>query len=331
MFLHQLHQVTKTTHSSKSNGKAIAAVPVLQQKQDDAKTANIQIMSSISKEQTIQRKGIYDTVMYGHTDARRPYLATDKSDDGSMPHLTVDTLNAAIGLTNDGLQGGMVSKRKAIEDAIAPRPRTDLGQEEFEWTQWLYQRREALSLPSMDGTQCRADMKMDDSWLQRFYSIFNTPTQHNVEGRDGRRWKQESHQINVVDGIDDIKEGYGLQENRYTWNNQQRDEHNKYVLNPNGLNENIFNDQDVRDQIEDRTHYWLRSQGPVLYSFWRLTSKMGIDFFASIGKNIAFVRNPNQPSHIVGGRKSITDSEWEHANKEGNIQDGTVTRHDPIA
>lgn len=279
--------------------------------------------------QTIQLKDIHDTVFYGHTTARRPYLATDKSDDHSMPHLTVDTLNHAIGLSNETMVGGLDHKRMTIRNVVN-QPIGNLSNEEFAWVNWLRARLEVLLLPSMTGVQCRTDMKMDDSWLERLRSVFNTPTRHTIAGRNGSEWQQENHSVNVVDGIDEVKEAYYINEERYAWTDLQRNSHDALARDLTPLEDDLFPVEDVRNQIEYRTTYWLGQSGPVLNRFWRLTSKMGIDFFTDLGKHVAFVRNANQPEHIAHGRRSITDSEWGHANQQGNIGDQTVTRHEPI-
>jgi hypothetical protein len=86
-------------------------------------------------------------------------------------------------------------------------------------------------------------------------------------------------------------------------------------------------DADMALKVSNLTSMWLNQE--VMNSFWRLTSLMGLDFFVSRNKHVAFVRQAGQ-ADFQGERRAITDSEWQHANDQGYINNAQVTRHDPI-
>ncbi len=271
-------------------------------------------------------KDISDTVFYGYGEARQPFLARDRSVDQSMPHQTVDTLNEAIGLTNEAMVGPMGTKRATVK-GVLNHPQGGLSRDERAWIVWLQRNKKALLMPSMTGKQCREDMKMDDSWWATFTKKIIPPKKHNIKGLNNITWKQESHDVNVVKN---------RQQQDYGWNINRRIAHNNYVngmsADDNALTvdlENSFADANIVDYIIESTLIWL--DGDVMHRFWRHTSLMGLDFFVARNKNVAFIREQGQDNVIVNGRNPITDSEWMHATNQNYVLNGHVERVTPIA
>lgn len=270
-------------------------------------------------------RDLHNKIYYGKADERGAYQNQDNAPQNV--HTTVDTLNDAIGL-NMGTLGGalpMGAKRAGIRAAILNRDADNtLTADEKSWAAWLAPDINALLLPDMTGFQCRADMNMDDSWFQRLWAVIFTPTKHHIlDHADG--WKQEDHSVNL-DGVD---------RERMKWTGQQRTCHNNYVATDNAGEPAAYDNLEqalpdpMKDQVIERTQSWLR--GEVMHRFWRLTSKMGLDFFAAgPSTQVDFVRDVNATER-ANGRRRITDSEWEHAVAKGYVEDdGNVTRIDPV-
>lgn len=75
------------------------------------------------------------------------------------------------------------------------------------------------------------------------------------------------------------------------------------------------------DKIVSETLYW--NYRDVSRRFWRLTSLMGLDFFNNYQKTVIFTRAHGTPTfnspNPESGRRAITDSEWQHANRMGYL------------
>lgn len=355
------------THETKSsNHKAVANQIVQRRGGQTAPQAFVDRRSSNESQSALQRamvcqptiqmnKNLNDTIYYGYALARHPYLAHDRSADKSMPHLTVDSLNKAIGLSNLTLkQYPMGIKRKRIQDAIADDNSRDLSQDEKDWASWLCVRSNVLLMHDMTGEQCRYDMNMknlSDSFYNRWapsFLTFGSSFENNVDSKElilnykddndtnKKTWTEEDHSANVAN-----RTPY-----KHIWTPTQIEAHDKYVdssLNDdwadckNALNRAFnFTDNLLQEDspVLELTNKWLSQD--VMHRFWRLTSLMGLDFFVHKGKHIVFVREKNQQPHFdAEGRKSITDSEWDHARDLGYVKDehnpnGYVERVNPV-
>lgn len=272
---------------------------------------------------------IHDTVFYGRSTPRRRYLATDSSADNSMPHLTVDTLNEAINLTNEAIKGApMQIKRQCIMDALNPNNNYGLSQDEVAWKQWLNQRQAPLLMNEMNGEQCRADMRMDNDFWKGIMLWILPSTQNMIRGIGPNLWQEEAHDVNVDRTL---HSRYSVEATQRDWNDAEYTAHDAYVDNYNGDPlRNEIKDDEVINNIFFRTDKWLTDV--VMDKFWRLTSLMGMDFFVARGKHIDFIRANNEGTDPdpQTGRRSITDSEWLHAQNQGYLMDGNVTRKSPI-
>lgn len=299
---------------------------------------------------TIQmNKKLNDIIYYGHDNVRKPYMLGNGLN-RSNAHCTVDSLNEAIGLTNNSMNGPMGSKRKVIYDAIDQKDR-GLSKDEKAWTQWLRARKNVLLMPEMTGEQCRHDLnlyRLTDSFYNRWAPSFLTfgsafvndadrkksiPNFKHGNEQNHKTWTAENHSVNVA----------GRTPKKQIWTPTQIDAHDNFVASDNTkyieccnkLNESFGFTVGGKDSpIFTLTDKWLSEE--VMHRFWRLTSLMGLDFFVQKGKNIVFVREENQKSHFdAEGRKSITDSEWEHAKrlkyvKSRSNPNGLVKRVDPV-
>ncbi len=274
------------------------------------------------------QKNIHHTVYYGKGDRggqRERYMRANLAPMATH-HCTVDTLNTGIGLTQNTMSGPIGQKRINIRTAIDDRGGdANLSQDEKDWAAWLEARREPLLLPDMTGAQCRYDMRLDNSWWKRTWKRLFPPSRHKIDDGQGqgRTWKQEAHSRNIQPNTG----------TRFGWTNAQRTLHNNFVESDRaGLRtartelEEGLPSRAMFDEVKTRSWSWF--QDVVRRRFWRLTSKMGLDFFAHRNTNVDFVRDQNYVE-VMNGRRSITNSEWEHAQNQGYLGN-SVTRRDPV-
>lgn len=322
------------THETKSSShKAVANQLVQRRGGQTAPKAFVDRRSSNESQRALQRvmvrqstiqmnKKLNNIIYYGYKKARNEYMEANNLNKDNV-HCTVDSLNGAIGLKDDYLRSlPMGGKRKMIQDAIVDDSRV-LSQDEKDWASWLRDRQAVLLMWEITGEQCRYDMNMKGlvkSWYNYLpFSPAPASASRNIvaEGKIravcNKNWIVENHSVNVPKRA----------VNRDVWTPEQIEAHNKYVDSSKDYDDHIktlnsaFGFSDTSDDdspVLKLTDEWL--QKDVMHRFWRLTSLMGLDFFVAKKKYIVFVREENQKPHFdEEGRKSITDSEWEHAEK----------------
>ena len=244
--------------------------------------------------------------LWGYLNSRNP----------PQTHKTVDELNAAIGLTNDNLQTETMGVKRAVIMAATPNGgRVDREQQERAWSAWLAERRVPLLMHDMTGAQCRSDLDIDERYEGPVGEFVRpVPERHMIaSGNNGQDWIQEEHEVNILNNEHDI----GMLE----WTDEHRDLHDDFVNAVEGEDVEAADQLGVAvgGRVVGETVAWLR--GNVMHRFWRLTSKIGLDFFNNENIQVAFVREADAQPHERNGRRSITDSEWEHAQERGYLGD----------
>lgn len=242
-------------------------------------------------------------------------------------HLTVDELNRDIGLTQASLSGPMTLKRANINAALALPPAPGFTADEIAWITWLNLNINALLMHEMDGEQCRTDRKMIGKFKRFFNKHFRAPRRHVIDAGDGLFWEQEKHRVNRL---------HAKPQSEKNWNPIAIANHDNMVNAdswPNYVAAKALLDASIgvhdAGEIDIETQAWLNTE--VKHRFWRLTSLIALDFFTNRGNPVEFARPEHQadrPLEADRTKRSITDSEWAHANKRGYIGRG-VTRVDP--
>lgn len=282
-------------------------------------------------------------VFYGHSHARSEYTATKKDLDNASAntHLTVDSLNRAIGLTSavkTSISIPIGLTRAIIKTALEPNGGRELSKDVEAWRDWLYRRKEILLMRDMTPNQCRYDMGIKDEKGKEHLDNAIVPYILNSKNgiTYGRTWKEEDYTVNFTKAQLEVRNKSTKKTYSSTflgrvksWTGKANvydhmkvcEKHNDIVnandvdtFNKSKDNFKKLTGDKIANEIINKTDKWLK--GPVVKRFFRFTSLMGMDFFASRRNTIIFVRgNRNGPGQNYTGNqaKSITDSEWEHA------------------
>lgn len=288
-------------------------------------------------------------------------LMQEAGEDPDQRHTTVDELNRTIGLVPDifenlGIYRKELQKKVAKAEGGADTP---AHQEATAWREWLSEpsRMDALMMGEMDTNQFLVDQRLDEDTDERKdaaayeqKSMDSDQLSHDinsgqVDPETGKAitWKQEAHKANQEREL-------GAQ---YVFWTPALRQATAAMANAPDLGKKSEAESDVKEASMDAAaqaqaagrevspeagkqwgqrilENFMRWMSVVQGRFWRLTSLMGLDFFASRKKQILFTRaDPNAPDFKGAAsrrRRMITDSEWRHVREMGYEKSGAVKR-----
>ena len=290
-------------------------------------------------------------------------LMEQAGEEESQYHTTVDDLNRTIGIVPDMFEN-MGIFRNQLEEKLSPpqeTPSTPAQKEAVAWRMWLSEssRKNALQMPEMNTAQFLVDQRLDEAtderkdasaYEQRSMDSDNLSHQIDsgqIDPETGEHimWTQEAHKANqqrmlnpqYVYWTPELRQAADSLINAPSLGEKNASEGNIKKASVGAALKAKNEGKDVKNATQTG-HQWaekilnnfLRWMSVVQGRFWRLTSLMGLDFFASRKKQVLFTRaDPNAPDFVGSAerrRRLITDSEWRHVREMGYEKTGAVKR-----